>query len=105
MKDNLPTKQCVACDKQLECAVLDWDTFQPHDGGEIQLLFGYGSCKYDLEMHCTKFRGIICDDCAEKIVEKMTRVTNVKLDENGREIGNRLVANIDKKDILEGQNE
>lgn len=97
-------RPCCICDKLLDCATVNWETLQPYSGGEIQLLFGYGSCKYDLEMGCTKFTSIICDDCASKIVPKMTRVTNVKLDENGREIGNMWVKNIDKKDILEGLN-
>lgn len=71
MSSELPTKPCVICGTELECAVGDWDSYQPYNGGEIQLIFGFGSCKFDLEMSNTVFRGIICDDCAEKLVPKM----------------------------------
>jgi len=64
-------RPCVLCGKLLECAVDDWDTFQSYGGGEIQLLFGYGSRKFDLSMEGTVFRGLVCDECAEKIVPKM----------------------------------
>lgn len=66
-------KPCVLCGKELDCAVMDWDSYQPHDGGEIQLIFSYGSGKFDLAMEGTVFRGIICDDCGEKLVPKMDR--------------------------------
>ena len=67
------TKPCVICDKPLESIFPgEWDTWQPHKGGEIQLLFSYGSCKFDNHMHGTVYRGVICDDCAEKLVPKMT---------------------------------
>lgn len=65
------TKPCVMCGKELESAIGGWETLQPYGGGEINLMFAYGSCKFDLSMHTTVFRGIICDDCAEKIVPKM----------------------------------
>lgn len=68
---ELPKKPCVICGTELECAVQDWSTYQPYKGGEIQLIFGFGSCKFDLDMNGTIFRGIICDDCSEKLVEKM----------------------------------
>jgi hypothetical protein len=71
LEPELPKKPCVICGTELECAVNNWDTYQPHNGGEIQLLFGYGSCKFDLNMNGTVFRGIICDDCSEKLVQKM----------------------------------
>ena len=41
---------------------------QPNDGGEVQFIFSFGSSKYDLFMSGTKFRMVICDDCAEKII-------------------------------------
>lgn len=69
--DRPQKKPCVICGTELECAVDNWDTYQPYKGGEIQLLFGYGSCKFDLNMNGTVFRGIICDDCSEKLVQKM----------------------------------
>lgn len=71
--DYIPKKPCVICGTELECAVNDWKTYQPHSGGEIQLIFGYGSCKFDWDVSGTMFRGIICDDCSEKLVPKMDR--------------------------------
>lgn len=80
-------RPCCICEKLLESAlegVYDdpWKTLQPYGGGEINLIFGYGSTKFDLDMCGTLFKGIICDDCAEVIVGKMKRVNP----ENGEEL-------------------
>lgn len=67
------TRPCTLCDKQLEPALenLGWSNYQPNDGGELQFIFAYGSKKFDNHMGSTVFRGLICDDCAEKYVNKM----------------------------------
>lgn len=71
----MSTKPCIICDKDLDSAVAtdDWTTWQPSAGGEVQLIFSYGSEKFDLDMNATKFRGVVCDDCAEKIMHKLER--------------------------------
>lgn len=69
------TRPCALCGKQLECAVNDWSSNQPYGGGEVKFHFHYGSCKFDLNMYGTEFVGLICDECAEKCVERMTRTT------------------------------
>lgn len=67
-----PPKPCTVCDKLLECAVQSWDTYQPYGGGEIQLIFGYGSCELDNHgFRSTIFRGIICDECALKMTRRI----------------------------------
>jgi hypothetical protein len=45
--------------------------YQPYGGGEVQFIFTYGSCKYDLSPGMTTFRGVLCDGCGEKFVDKM----------------------------------
>lgn len=71
MDEKLPKKACIICDAELDCAGINWDTYQPYGGGEIQLIFAYGSHKFDLDVQNTVFSGIICDTCAEKLVFKM----------------------------------
>ncbi len=63
------------CGCQLECAVDNWSTNQPHAGGEVKFNFHYGSCRFDLNMHGTEFVGVICDNCAEKYIERMVMTT------------------------------
>ena len=68
-------KPCAACDKLLDPATpFGWDSMQPDGGGEIKLIFSYGSDKYDLHPHSTVFKGVICDDCAESMMERLERV-------------------------------
>ena len=68
---------CVVCEKHLEAAMSDGvGNRQPYGGGEIRLYFGYGSCKFDDNIWGTSFAGLICDDCAEKFVPKMERLTD-----------------------------
>jgi hypothetical protein len=70
-------KPCVVCEKLLPSALDNWNTLQPLKGGEIQLIFSYGSEKFDLSMsNTTVFKGIICDDCAANYVNRMERVDN-----------------------------
>jgi hypothetical protein len=73
MGKALEKRPCCICDKLMDCACHKWDTRQPHGGGEIQLIFSYGSSKYDLEMGITKFWALICDECASKLINKMNR--------------------------------
>lgn len=58
---------CLFCKKQLELVA----PFQPYGGGEVQFLFAYGSCKYDLDPGITVFRACVCDECAEGFVSGM----------------------------------
>lgn len=69
-------KPCITCNAKLESAVGGWKTMQPYGGGEVQFIFSYGSTKFDDDIGATVFRGVICDDCASKIVNKMKRVNN-----------------------------
>jgi hypothetical protein len=63
---------CVICNKPLE-PVFEDSKYQPHDGGEIQLIFSYGSTQFDEAPGCTRFHGVICDDCAKPLTEKMNK--------------------------------
>ncbi len=66
------TKPCIICLKPLaDAADNNFRSFQPHQGGEIQFIFSYGSCKFDNKFPQTRFRGLICDECAEIYVERM----------------------------------
>ncbi len=65
------TKPCLICNRFLHSATGDWDTLQPHEGGEMRLIFSYGSTQFDLHPHCTEYRGIICDNCAAKLIPHM----------------------------------
>ncbi len=72
--DPSTLRPCCKCGTMLESASFkegDWECLQPYRGGEIQLLFGFGSTKFDCQLEGTVFRGIICDDCAEKLVPNM----------------------------------
>lgn len=64
----LPT-ECCMCGKQMEL-VCDRPG-QPYDGGSIQITFGYGSAKFDKHIGFTAYDGLICDDCAEKLVPRL----------------------------------
>lgn len=66
-------KPCIICDKPLESVDIDWKNMQPHNGGEVKFIFSYGSTKFDDCFGSTVFRGVICDDCAEKLVSKMEK--------------------------------
>lgn len=68
------TKPCIVCRRRLESVMPDWGSMQPSGGGEVKFIFAYGSAKFDLAMHGTMFQGVICDDCAERCVERMERI-------------------------------
>lgn len=74
----MKTKPCVICNKELESALGDddWDSYQPYGGCEMKIIGNYGSTKFDEDIEGTVFRGIICDDCAEKLVPKMEKQKN-----------------------------
>ena len=61
---------CIICDKELK--PVHENEFQPNDGGEVVFEFTYGSAKFDLCFGLTRFRGVVCDDCAEPLVKKMS---------------------------------
>ena len=61
---------CLFCDRELE--LVENNPFQPYEGGEVNFIFAYGS-RFDLHFDTTEYSGIICDDCAEKFLEKMER--------------------------------
>lgn len=67
----METKPCILCGDELECAVKDWSTLQPHKGGQVTFNFSYGSCKFDLCPSSTTFKGVICDECAKKCMSRM----------------------------------
>ena len=68
-------KPCIICDEKLESVDPDsWESMQPYDGGEVRFIFCYGSKKFDDNFGSTVFRGVICDDCAEKLVNKMEKL-------------------------------
>ena len=59
---------CVMCDKELDL----FDELQPYGGGEIQLIFAYGSRKFDNNLGSTIFKGVICDECAVPLVKNLS---------------------------------
>lgn len=66
-------KPCIICGLGLVPAFSDqgWRHMQPDGGGEVKLIFAWGS-RYD----CNSYSGVICDDCGEKLFEKMERVNS-----------------------------
>lgn len=66
-------KPCIVCGGVLEPIGEDWEYMQPDGGGEVNLIFTYGSRKFDLHIAATIFRGVICDDCAEKMMDRLER--------------------------------
>lgn len=76
----MTTKPCAICDKQLK-SIHDnsWEHMQPENGGEINLIFSYGSLKFDDCIGVTKFTGVICDDCAEKIVCRLEKSLTISI--------------------------
>lgn len=65
------TKPCVMCTAPLEPALDTWETLQPWGGGEVNLVFGYGSNALDLSSGVTVFKGVICDSCALRLIDRM----------------------------------
>lgn len=72
------TKSCCMCEKELRSAMPggDWATMQPYGGGEIMLHFGYGSTKFDNNFGGTCFNGVICDECTEKMIDRLKDISN-----------------------------
>lgn len=70
--DTLP---CLFCDKLLKPIFKQdgWKYLQPNDGGEVEFKFAYGS-RFDQYIGMTKFQALICDDCAEKYINKMQKI-------------------------------
>lgn len=67
--------ECVICSKVLESVLPESrEYYQPYRGGELRLVFGYGSFKFDKHIGTTEYRGVICDECSEKIVHKMDMI-------------------------------
>ena len=70
------SRPCVMCDGMLKPAMDDWETLQPHGGGEIRLVFSYGSQRFDECMGITEYKALICDSCASALVPRMSRFTD-----------------------------
>lgn len=68
---DMTNPECLMCHKLMEL-VRDNPT-QPYGGGEIKFIFAYGSVKFDEFIGSTQYEALICDECAEKYVEKMKR--------------------------------
>ena len=71
------TKPCIICNKKLRSVSNTWEHLQPSNGGEVRFIFSYGSEKFDLETGNTEFRGVICDECAAKCMERVSRVISL----------------------------
>jgi len=63
--------QCAQCQTKLESACGEGDTMQPYGGCEVQIIAAYGSAKFDDCLLGRKFRGVICDNCLEKILPRL----------------------------------
>lgn len=74
--DNFEEKPCTFCGRMLKSALPDgdWSTLQPYGGGEVQFHFCYGSNRFDY-FPSAVFRGLICDDCGERYIDRMTSHT------------------------------
>lgn len=70
--EYLTSKPCVFCGRKLRSIFDDWRTYQPDGGGEVQFIFSYGS-RWDTAVETTVFRGVVCDECAEKCMPRMER--------------------------------
>lgn len=66
-------KPCFVCGRMLEPVMPggNWDSMQPYGGGEVRLIFSYGSVKFDKNYGGTSFRGIVCDDCTEERMDRL----------------------------------
>lgn len=62
--------KCAICEDQLEPSFQD-SKYQPYEGGEIRFIFNFGSTKFDKCIGSTVYRGVICDHCASKFVNRM----------------------------------
>lgn len=71
--ESVDTMNCVLCDKQMYPAMKNTFQFHPGGGGEIRFVFGPGCKKFLHNSVRTEYRGIVCFDCAEKHLSKMTK--------------------------------
>ena len=69
-----PSKPCCLCKKPMYSALPDWSANQPVSGGEVIMYFGIGS-KLARNTDQTCFNGIICDECAKKLVGQMEDIS------------------------------
>ena len=71
MNNQAKARPCCVCGVAMSAIDrISWESLQPDGGGEIRLLFHYGS-RFDHHLEGTEFRGIICDDCAAKVLGGM----------------------------------
>lgn len=68
MTDPLP-KPCIICRIPLESVNDSWKNWQPYNGGEVKMIFSFGSSLDCMEEGV--FRGVICDECASKLLDVM----------------------------------
>lgn len=61
---------CCLCDEELE--LVNDNPYQPWNGGEVRLIFAFGS-KFD-GFPTADYQGVICDCCAEKFIDKLNRI-------------------------------
>lgn len=62
---------CLICERPLPAVDPNFEQYQPDGGGEMMLIFGYGSSKFDESPGSTVFTGIVCDSCAADFVPRM----------------------------------
>lgn len=62
--------KCIFCEEELQ-NISKEDNYQPYEGGEVRFIFTFGSTKFDKCFGNTIYRGVICDHCALKFVNKM----------------------------------
>lgn len=69
-------KPCIICDVQLYPTFYEdgWKHMQPNGGGEVKFIFAYGSMLDDLPSAI--YSGVICDECANKVIHKMEKLSN-----------------------------
>lgn len=61
--------RCIFCEDEL-INIPNEDSW-PYEGGKVQFVFSFGSSKFDKCLGNTIYRGVICDHCASKFVNRM----------------------------------
>jgi hypothetical protein len=73
MTDNtrahMDTK-CLLCLEEMEPS-FPGAIYEPEGGGQVVFVFRFGSKKFDNAPGQTQFHGVVCDACAERLVERM----------------------------------
>lgn len=64
-------RPCAVCRAELNSITDSWDELQPDGGGQIDLVFAYGS-SHD-EIPVAHYTGIICDKCAATLLPRMNK--------------------------------